>query len=186
MPGSANQNAFIVYSINYILSGALVLPFGLLLELPGFRIPHALLVANLFMTSAHLAFFLVGGCIGPLVALGVMNALYGVASWAGVAKSIVHAGDQAARCRPKDPEQDSLTSTYEVDPKSADPVDDHLTAVGFGCVASVLNTSAALVPFLLAVVESRAGYPGLEMVFVAFGVFGCLAAAQLMRMSNFL
>lgn len=174
-----------------MLSGVLVPPFGLLLELPWFTIPQALLIANILITSAHLAFFLrVAGCILPLSFLGIAYALYGVAFWAGLARSMLLAVSE-------EPSLDLENSTpvltadedEELDNEANsdgdthhDPARDDLVTIGFGTATSLLNLSTALVPMLLAVVENHAGYSGLEMVFVALAGCGCLASMQLARM----
>jgi hypothetical protein len=78
-------------SIPNVLSGILVLPFGLLLEHPRFKFyPVSLLFSSALVVIAHALFMVqIGGAIFPLCLLGVAYALFGVAFWPSVACSII-------------------------------------------------------------------------------------------------
>ena len=166
-------------------------PFGLLLEFPWFTIPQALLIANLLMASAHLAFYLrVAGYILPLSFLGIGYAFYGVALWAGLAQSmLVHSEEPSLESENSTPllsaeeYEEELDNTAKNDGDThQNPTRDDLVTMGFGTATCLMNLSTAVVPMLVAVVENHAGYSGLEMVFVALASFGSLASIQLMRM----
>lgn len=187
-------------SITYVLSGVLVPPFGLILELSWFTIPQALFISNILMTFAHAAFFIrVTGFILPLSSLGVAYALYGTAFWAGLAQSILYAEDEEPLLHD---ESSALVSNADGDEglshEATNEDDIHhnpaigtaeatsdLVAMGVGIATSLLNLSTAVVPMLLAVVETYAGYPGLEITFIALAGFGCLASFQLTRVRDF-
>ncbi|TVY41987.1 Major facilitator superfamily domain-containing protein [Lachnellula occidentalis] len=83
--------AGIAVSIPNVLSGILVLPFGLLLEHPRFKFyPLSLLFSSALIVVAHALFMVqIGGAIFPLCLLGVAYALFGVAFWPSVACSIL-------------------------------------------------------------------------------------------------
>ena len=179
------------FSITYVLAGVLVLPFGLLLDLPWVTIPYALLAAEFIMVIAHLAFYLrVIGPTLPLSLLGIAYALNGVALWAGLARSILHASAKKPL-----PTLEGYTHLLNEDREGhdedvnesvvvSDDMGEDLGAIGFGIATSVINVSTALIPMLLAGVENRVGYSGLEVVFVALASFGCLACIVLARTSK--
>ncbi|KAF2130171.1 MFS general substrate transporter [Dothidotthia symphoricarpi CBS 119687] len=187
-------------SITYTLAAVLVPPFGIVLEMPWFRIPFALLISNVLMTSAHLAFYIrSAGAILPLAMLGTAYALYGTAFWAGLARSILDAGPSQPAQRSESrvgllesQEHDILSNETLSESHgsmlldtSSDGQPDNLMAVGLGTATCFLNLSTALVPLLLAGVEQRFGYSGLEVVFITLAGCGCLASIKLAHMHRF-
>ncbi|KAK3651064.1 hypothetical protein LTR22_012312 [Elasticomyces elasticus] len=197
-------------SITYVLSSVLVAPFGLLLELPRFKISQALVASYVLMLSAHLAFLLhISGSLLPLASLGTAYALYGVAFWAGLAKSFVGETEPMAKspescsalvCNDEDEDELLATSLPSEERSLMDPNDSTATApspsdsqtstksdekynsiapVGFGVATSTINLTTTLVPIFLAGLENLAGFTGLEFAFVAFAGFGCLASIWL-------
>lgn len=176
------------YSIPYILSSVLVPPLGLLLDLPLFnRYPTALIITNLLMFFSHLLFLarIDIGPVLPLCLLGIAYALFGVAFWTSltrcllfVAKSwsekfrgIVHSATerQYGTIVTNDGGRDSTESV----------IYQEVTTFGLGFMTSLMNLATGAVPILLAGAENIAGYTGLEMVFLALAVLGCLASVHL-------
>ncbi len=57
-----------------------------------------------------------------------------------------------------------------------------LLVVGYGIMTSLLNLSVAVMPAILAVTRTMAGFTGIETVFVALTIAGIFASASLFRM----
>lgn len=160
-----------------------MVPFGLLLELPWFRISQALLVSFIVLVAVHAAFLLrILGSLLPLTFLGMAYALYGTAFWAALAKSFV-LPSAVSSDRSEDRVglmnlDESPDVTQGMDASSADE-HNTLAAVGFGLATSILNLTVAVVPILLAVLENIGGYTMLELFFIAFAGLGCMASVNL-------
>ncbi|KAL4978111.1 major facilitator superfamily domain-containing protein [Aspergillus desertorum] len=195
-------------SILFICSGSLVPPFGLLLDsLSSTNYPRALITSNIFLISAH-AIFLTGTSaspILPLCLLGAADALFGVSFWASVVRCLLplplanetHVHEtpllKTEDGRTEQAFESNLSSTIPDHPESAgeDVGDERRAArpavyrsdavrtLGLGIMSSLLNTSTAVVPVALAVMENLAGLLGLEAVFLALALAGFLAAMRL-------
>lgn len=160
------------------------------------------------MASAHLAFYIHRcGAALPLLSLGVAYAFFGTAYWAGVARSLLSVelpeppSLSASRepllgfREPEHPSAEPLGESQIVITRDGNNLPDtesgestrvehgleELTATGFGIATSLLNTSCTLAPMLLASVESKFGYPGLELAFVLLATFTCYASIRLWR-----
>ena len=59
---------------------------------------------------------------------------------------------------------------------------ENLVVIGYGIMTSLLNLSMGIVPIILAIMESFAGYSGLEMVFVALATGSVFASARYVKM----
>lgn len=181
------------YSIPYILSSVLVPPLGLLLDLPLFnRYPAALIITNLLMFFSHLLFLARTdiGPVFPLSLLGIAYALFGVAFWISLTRCLLFVAQSwSAKCRGIEQSaterQYGTIVTNDGNRDSTDPVIyQEVIAFGFGFMTSVMNLATGAVPILLAGAENIAGYVGLEMVFLALAVLGCLASVHLAWMWN--
>jgi len=194
-----------VVGLTHIISGCLILPFGWLLEQPRFKkTPIALGISSAVLLTAHSIFLLqVFSPIIPVSLLGVGNGLFGTAFWPCVATIILkHALPVPGRYELLQQQVDS-TSTYEMvavsqdsditdrDTESNDDVDEEsgksksnedLLVVGYGIMTSLLNLSVAVMPAILAVTRTMAGFTGIETVFVALTIAGIFASASLFRM----
>jgi hypothetical protein len=196
-------------SFAYLLSVVSVPISGVLLEMSWLSIPLSLVISSTVMALAHLALSLrMFGAVIPLLSLGTAYALFGTAFWAGVACSLLGveipepaslSESQVLLLDPGKLSQPTLESLSEsqisilidgsdlgrtelAQGKSSGGELEELTATGFGIVTSVLNTSCALIPMVLAGVESAFGYFGLEFVFVLLASFTCYASITLLRM----
>ncbi|KAL4983583.1 major facilitator superfamily domain-containing protein [Aspergillus falconensis] len=195
-------------SIIFILSGLLVPPFGLLLDsFSPTNYPRALITSSIFLICAH-ASFLTGATtspIAPLCLLGTAEALFSVSFWASVVRCLLplplpteaHAHNtpllKTEDGRTEQVHEAIQSSTSPEHPESAGegagdkrgaakPAVCHSDAartLGLGMMCSLLNTSTAVVPVALAVMENLAGLLGLEAVFLALALAGFLAAVRL-------
>jgi hypothetical protein len=195
-----------VVGLTHIISGCLILPFGWLLEQPRFKkTPIALGISSAVLLTAHSVFLLqVFSPIIPVSLLGVANGLFGTAFWPCVATIILkHALPVPGRYELLHQQADS-TSTHEMvgfpqdsditgrDSESNDDVDDEesgrsksnedLLVVAYGIMTSLLNLSVAVMPAILAVMRSMAGFTGIETVFVALSIAGIFASVKLFGM----
>jgi hypothetical protein len=57
-----------------------------------------------------------------------------------------------------------------------------LLVVAYGIMTSLLNLSVAVMPAILAVMRSMAGFTGIETVFVALSIAGIFASVKLFGM----
>lgn len=131
------------------------------------------------------------GPIFPLCLLGVAFALFGVAFWAGLTRCLLFVAKSAsAKGRVNihsAPERTygTIDSDAEDNRESKDSVHyDEVVASGFGIMASLTNLATGAGAILLAGAENIAGYTGLEMVFLTFAFFGCLASVHLALIWN--
>ena len=175
-------------SINYFLGSVLVPPFGLLLESPQFTTPYALLISNIILLVAHLALYTrIMGVTLPLSLLGIADALFGAALWAGLARVILHT--TGPKSSPNLESREHLLSDIPEGDRGgvsninavSDIKGEDLQAIGFGIAFAVLNLSTAVIPVPLSIIENAAGYPGLEAAFVVLAGSGCLACVALTR-----
>ncbi|KAL4775446.1 major facilitator superfamily domain-containing protein [Aspergillus nidulans var. acristatus] len=190
-------------SILFVLSGSFVPPFGLLLDcLSSTNHTRALITSNIFLLSAH-AIFLTGVSTSPtlpLCLLGTADALFSVSFWASVVRCLLPLSLPTETHPHNTPllktedghtEQVYVSSTISDNPESAGegfadeaggPAVCHSDAVrtlGLGMMSSMLNTSTAVVPVALAVMENLAGLSGLEAVFLTLALAGFLATVRL-------
>ncbi|KAL5000674.1 major facilitator superfamily domain-containing protein [Aspergillus recurvatus] len=164
-------------------------------------------LSSILLVSAH-AIFLAGAItspIPPLCLLGTADALFSVSFWASVVRCLLPLPlptEANAHSTPLLKTEDGRTeqvyepiqsSTIPDHPESAGegigdergrakPAVCHGDAVrtlGLGMMSSLLNTSTAVVPVALAVMENQAGLLGLEAVFLALALVGFLAAVRL-------
>lgn len=132
------------------------------------------------------------GPLIPISLLGVGNGLFGVAFWPFVASVILHrALPEPGRYAPL--RQPFASDDHELRPYSLADQDhdldnqemgtgknnESLLVVGYGIMTSLLNLSIAVMPAILAVVQTIAGYMGLETVFVALTIAGVFASVRL-------
>ncbi|KAL4906423.1 hypothetical protein BDW74DRAFT_176751 [Aspergillus multicolor] len=188
-------------SIVFILSGILVPAFGLLLDsLSSASYPRVLVVSNVLLALVHAIFLTGAGTspILPLCLLGTADALFTVCFWASVVRCLlppatdlhVHtpllkAEDSGSErvCGPYGPATDTPNPEEDRERLGAEnlatPSGDAFRTLGVGIMTSLLNTSTALVPIPLAVMENLAGLAGLESVFLMLAFAAFLAAVRL-------
>ncbi|KAL4819059.1 major facilitator superfamily domain-containing protein [Aspergillus spinulosporus] len=194
-------------SILFVLSGSLVPLFGLLLDcLSSTNYPRGLITSNISLLSAH-AIFLTGMTTSPalpLCLLGTADALFSVSFWASVVRCLLplplptetHPHNtpllKTEDGRTEQVYISNLSGTILDNPESAGegfaderrasgPAvcrSDAVRTLGLGLMTSMLNTSAAVVPVALAVMENLAGLLGLEAVFLALALAGFLATVR--------
>jgi hypothetical protein len=190
-------------SILFVLSGSFVPPFGLLLDcLSSTNHTRALITSNIFLLSAH-AIFLTGVSTSPtlpLCLLGTADALFSVSFWASVVRCLLPLSLPTETHPHNTPllktedghtEQVYVSSTISDNPESAGEGfadeagesavchSDAVRTLGLGMMSSMLNTSTAVVPVALAVMENLAGLSGLEAVFLTLALAGFLATVRL-------
>ncbi|KAL3475517.1 major facilitator superfamily domain-containing protein [Aspergillus californicus] len=193
-------------SVLFIFSGILVPPFGFLLDIQqSTGYPRALIGSNILLILAH-GIFLTGsgsGPILPLCLLGSADALFGVALWAGVARCLLFTAPATSKSLLHD--ETGFKSGYDTIPSSTREIDigypylndddteevdeeneeinpgaiEARRTLGLGIITSLVNISTVIIPVPLAVMESIAGFKGLEAVFLVLGVLGCLASGRL-------
>lgn len=163
-----------------------------------------MIISNIFLLSAH-AIFLTGvstSPILPLCLLGTADALFSVSFWASVVRCLLPLSLPTETHPHNTPllkteegrtEQVYVSSTISDNPESAGegladerraggPAVCHSDAVrtlGLGIMSSMLNTSTAVIPVALAVMENLAGLSGLEAVFLTLALAGFLATVRL-------
>jgi hypothetical protein len=163
----------------------------MLLELPWFRISHALIASSVLMLSAHLSFLVHStGSRVPLCMLGMGQALWRTAFGPGLALSLQNGTENSAQ------HTHSLLegSTVETSgPNNANGRDDAsraceasvyspgnkdrslLTPVGFGLASSTLNLAVGIVTNVVPLIESKAGFSGLELTFASLSLLALVA-----------
>jgi len=156
------------------------------------------------MLLAHLCFLLyINWPVVPLVFLGVGYASFGVAFWPAVAVSVLRIqvpvpvlAVQAQLLESRSSFQSTIVPELEdgsedndediVDSEFVNEIDieknGNLVVIAYGIMTSLLNLSMGIVPIILAVMESLAGYSGLEMVFVALATVSIFASARYVKM----
>ncbi|KAL4755192.1 hypothetical protein BDW72DRAFT_200218 [Aspergillus terricola var. indicus] len=164
-------------------------------------------LSNIFLLSAH-AIFLTGVSTSPtfpLCLLGTADALFSVSFWASVVRCLLplpfptetHPHNtpllKTEDGRTEQLYVSHLSSTISDPPESAEEgfgderraggpavsQSDAVRTLGLGMMSSILNTSGAVVPVALAVMENLAGLSGLEAVFLALALAGFLVVLRL-------
>ncbi|KAJ5345870.1 hypothetical protein N7452_003874 [Penicillium brevicompactum] len=198
--GGDQRKAGAVTGIPYFLSGALVPLFGLVMNMKFFQnYPLSLCATNIMMGTAHLLLLYTAQPIMPLCLLGVAYALYGVAFWAALARSllstvefkskkaILDSGDENPHddtgygsIRPPTASSGDLHDANERTNELEEAGADGLITLGYGIMTSLNNLSTAVVPIFLAKVETLVGFEGLELVFVILSLLGLCASFELL------
>ncbi|PLN83017.1 major facilitator superfamily domain-containing protein [Aspergillus taichungensis] len=193
-----------VMGIPHIISCLFLPLFGFLLDHPHWigNPPSALLLANVLLALVHLSFLSsLSSPVLPLCLLGLALALYSAALWSGLARCVLqadHITPRPQKTHPHSPLPDDPSAPYDSAYGTFTPPHDTgedtnankptptgeggVTALGYGIVTSVLNTSTAVVSLLLGLVENAAGFDGLEVVFVGLALAGAVACVSLGRM----
>ncbi|RDW59296.1 uncharacterized protein DSM5745_10991 [Aspergillus mulundensis] len=190
-------------SIVFILSGILVPVFGFLLDsLSSKNYPLVLITSNILLMLVHAIFITGAGTnpILPLCLLGNADALFSVCFWASVVRCLLpprtdlHAYTPPLKAEdsPSEHEYEPILSRPATDAPDSEedggglgaetlgiPSSDASRTLGLGIMSSLLNTSTAVVPIPLAVMENLAGLAGLETVFLTLAFAGFLAAVRL-------
>ncbi|KAL3456577.1 major facilitator superfamily domain-containing protein [Aspergillus heterothallicus] len=189
-------------SILFTLSGLLIAPLGFLLDmLPSSSYPCALITSNALLMFAH-GIFLMNSITAPIIPLcliGLADALIGVAFWGSVTRCLLNVsflddtvvrlnGDFYCETVYKDEIVPLMQEDIDIPPFPneetgipAVPImqGEAMRTLGIGIMASLMNISTAVVPVLLAVVENLEGFMGLEVVFLALGLLGCMVCVKL-------
>jgi hypothetical protein len=157
--------------------------------------PLILLLSSGMIFFPHILFLLnIGGPIFPLVILGIAYGLFGVAFWPAVAYCITSpkpssseqllgprmATEEAESDIQPDGESTGVPSD-NLAPGHRPPQNDDLVLIGYGIMTTLMNMTMALVPVLLAAMETVAEDTGLELVFVALSTVGAIALVKLSR-----
>ncbi|KAL6231802.1 hypothetical protein BDW75DRAFT_233326 [Aspergillus navahoensis] len=165
-------------------------------------------LSNILLVSAH-AIFLGGAItspIPPLCLLGTADALFSVSFWVSVVRCLLplplpteaHAHNTPLlKTEDERTEQiyepiQSSTILPDLPESAAEGIGgergaerptvyhgDAVRTLGLGIMSSLLNTSTAVVPVALAVMENLSGLMGLETVFLALALAGFLASLRL-------
>lgn len=151
------------------------------------------------MGTAHLLLLYTAQPIMPLCLLGIAYALYGVALWAALARSLLlivesmstktlldspqagirdEIGYGTVRPSTTSPEDPSGANVRESEPRPPDA--DSLIILGYGIMTSLNNLSTAVVPIFLAKVETLVGFAGLELVFFILSLLGLCTSFKLL------
>lgn len=196
--------SYIGISIPHTISCLFLPLFGFLLDHPRWigNPPSVLFLANVLLALVHLGLlFNLSSPVLPLCLLGLALALYTAALWSGIARCVLqanHITPRPPKPSPVVPPSDdrpapynsaygTFTPPYDTseDTHANNPIstgEGGATALGYGIVTSVLNTSTAVVSLLLGLVENAAGFDGLEVVFVGLALAGAVACVSLGRM----
>ncbi|KAL3446188.1 major facilitator superfamily domain-containing protein [Aspergillus insuetus] len=189
-------------SILFILSGFLVPPFGFLLDaLDSSGYPRALTTSNALLCLAHGIFLMcsVSSPVVPLCLLGAADALLGVAFWGSVTRCLLSVAseiqgeaephyhgncntthkDELVQLLSEDPEISSISIEEAAIPNITPMHGEALRTLGIGIMASLMNICTTIVPVFLAFVENAEGFIGLEFVFLALALLGCVACVRL-------
>ncbi|KAJ5343822.1 uncharacterized protein N7506_003646 [Penicillium brevicompactum] len=198
--GGDQRKAGAVTGIPYFLSGALVPLFGLVMNMKFFQnYPLSLCATNIMMGTAHLLLLYTAQPIMPLSVLGVAYALYGVAFWAALARSLLstveskskkaildtsdenpHDDTRYGTIRPPTTSSWDLHDANERTNELEEAGADSLITLGYGIMTSLNNLSTAVVPIFLAKVETLIGFKGLELVFIILSLLGLCTSFQLL------
>lgn len=192
-------------SILFVLSGSLVPSFGFLLDcFSSTNYTRALITSNIFLLSAH-AIFLTGVSTSPtlpLCLLGTADALFSVSFWASVVRSLLPLSlptethpqntpllktedgrtEQVYVSNTVSDNSESAREGFADERRAGGPAvrrSDAVRTLGLGIMSSMLNTSTAVIPVALAVMENLAGLLGLEAVFLTLALAGFLATVRL-------
>ncbi|KAL4870735.1 hypothetical protein BDV12DRAFT_195208 [Aspergillus spectabilis] len=190
-------------SILFILSGLLVPLFGFLLDtLHHINFPRALITSNILLLLGHTLFFTskTSNPLPPLCLLGAADALLTVAFWASVARCLLLLSAPRV-LTPLLPPKDSvykddyeslITSRETTSPDYLAMQDEEaipnvettipgetIRTLGIGLMTSLINISTAVVPLPLAVMETVAGFEGMEGVLLGLAGVGGLVCMRL-------
>ncbi|CBF77657.1 uncharacterized protein ANIA_04374 [Aspergillus nidulans FGSC A4] len=161
-------------------------------------------LSNIFLLSAH-AIFLTGVSTSPtlpLCLLGTADALFSVSFWASVVRSLLPLSlptethpqntpllktedgrtEQVYVSNTVSDNSESAREGFADERRAGGPAvrrSDAVRTLGLGIMSSMLNTSTAVIPVALAVMENLAGLLGLEAVFLTLALAGFLATVRL-------
>lgn len=151
------------------------------------------------MGTAHLLLLYTTQPIVPLFLLGVAYALYGVAFWAALARSLLSIVESMSKkaildssdenshddigygtIRPPTTSSGDLFDANESTNELEEACADSLITLGYGIMTSLNNLSTAVVPIFLAKIETLVGFKGLELVFIILSLLGLCASFELL------